>query len=191
MKRLALAGALLLALAVPAVSSGVRHNRISKDGIGPVRLGMDLAAAKKAIRQIRAGTLRSVETTDLHGGLVYREYNYYRGYGIDSYLVGFLGPKGKPKKQHIARIVTFVPADRTARGAHVGTTLRTLYRIYRGSMRCGQTIYLGRPTSYTPCRVGAASKRHIVLLVSNNDTSPSSIGRIILQQPGLGVPVVT
>jgi len=186
---LAASAVFLLALATPATSA-VRHNRIAPSAIGSLRLGMDRQAAKKALRQIRAGTLRSVQDTHVAGGSTYLEYSYYRGYGIDSYTLGFLGPCGKPRALRVARILTFVPADRTARGAHVGTSLAALDRMYGSSMHCGPTIEVGRGTGYMPCRVGAASKRHIVLLLSKNDVSGWTVGRVIVQVPGLKIPIV-
>jgi hypothetical protein len=151
---------------------------------------MDQPTARKALRRVRPGTLRSVQTTPVKGRHVYREYSYYRGYGIDSYLIGFLGARGKPLTLRVARIVTFVPGDRTARGAHVNMSLDALKRLYGGAMHCGTLIEVGRGTGYMPCRVGPVNERHIVLLLSKNDVSGWTVGRIIVQQPGLNIPLV-
>jgi hypothetical protein len=179
---------LLLALAAPTASA-VRHNRISSSAVGPLRLGMDPAAAKKALRSLRPGTLRGVERQDVKGGLVYLEYSYYRGLGDDSYAVGFLGPKGKPRHLRVARLVTFVAGDRTGRGAHVGMSENAVARMY-GAMTCGQTI-IRRVVDYKACRVGAASKQHIVFLFSKYFTDPVlTVNRIAPEQAGLKISIV-
>ncbi len=186
---LATSAVLLLAVAAPAASA-VEHNRLTMSAIGPLRLGMDRAAEKKALRQLRPGSLRGVHDTHVKGGLTYREYSYYRGLGNDSYTVGFLGPRGKPRYLRVARIITFVAADRTSRGAHVGTSLDVLDRMYGSAMHCGQPIYPWPGANFMPCRVGALSKRHIVLLLSSNGASSGwTVSRIIIQVPGLTVPI--
>ncbi len=153
---------------------------------------MNQAAEKKALRQLRPGSFRSFQDTGVKGGLVYREYSYYRGYGIDSYHVGLLGQKGHPRTLHVARITTFVAGDRTARGAHVGLFEDAVRKKYGSAMRCGQIIYgASRVVLYKPCPIGAASKRHIVLLLSRNVTdSVWKVDRIAVQEPGLKVPIV-
>lgn len=193
MKRLlavALAGLLLLA-ALAGASSARRHsNRITSSALGPLKLGMTKAAAMKALKQVRPGTLRSADDTKLGGGRIFRAYSYYHAYGNDTYSVGFLGRHGHPDSFRVARIVTMVHADRTARGAHVGMGLRPIYKAYGRVMRCDQTIYNGTATAYTPCRLSTATKPHIVLLFSisgNND--PWHIARIVVQQPGLKIPI--
>jgi hypothetical protein len=192
MKRLvAVSAVLVVALTAPAASA-VKHNRIAMSAIGPLRLGMDQAAERKALRQLRPGSFRSYDDTDVKGGLVYREYSYYRGYGVDSYHVGFLGQRGHPRSMRVARIVTFVAADRTAVGAHVGMSEDAARRMYRSAMHCGQIIYgASRVVLYKPCPVGAASKQHIVLLMSRNVVdSVWKVDRIAAQKPGLTVPIV-
>jgi hypothetical protein len=180
-----------LALAGAAAPANAPHNRITTSGIGALRLGMGNAAAKRALRQVRAGALRSCEDTRLHGGLLYRQCSYYRGYGEDSYSIGFLGPRRAPKRLRVARIVTFVQRDRTSRGAHVGMGLRPIYKMYGRVMRCDQTIYIGKPIAYTPCRLGAETKPHVVLLFSaSGNDGPWIINRIIVQEPGLRIPVI-
>lgn len=182
--------ALVLVIAAPAVSA-VRRNPISMSAVGPLHLGMNQEAEKKALHKLRPGALRWVHDTHIKGGLTYREYSYYRGYGVDSYAVGFLGPRGKPRLLRVARITTYLPADRTARGAHLGTSLDALARMYGSAMHCGGMI--GNPNrswEYKPCRVGAADKRHIVLLVGY-DLGVShewTVNRIFVEEPGLNVP---
>jgi len=182
---------LFLAFAGAATPANAPHNRITASGIGALRLGMGSAAAKRALRQVRAGSLRSCQDTHLQGGLLYRQCSYYRGYGEDSYYLGFLGPRHHLKQLRVARVVTFIQRDRTARGAHVGMGLRPIYKMYGRVMRCGQLIALGRPIEYTPCRLGAATKPHIVLLFSSSGNyGPWIINRIIVQEPGLRIPVI-
>ncbi len=182
---------LFLALAGAAAPASAPHNRITTSGIGALRLGMGSAAAKRALRQVRAGTLRSCDDRHLPGGLVYRQCSYFRGYGEDSYWVGFLGPRHDSKRLRVARIVTFVPRDRTAAGAHVRMGLRPIYKTYGRVMRCAQTIYIGKPIAYTPCRLGAARKPHIVLLFSSSgNDGPWIINRIVVQEPGLRISII-
>lgn len=184
-----------LALATPAPSKQPGGYAVTAKGIGPLKLGMRLSNAKRALKRMRAGTLRAVHDTRLGGGAVYREFGYYRGLGRDSYTVGYLGSPGHFR---LARIITYVGADKTSRGVHVGTPSRTLHKAYGGQMRCGQTIYTGRAAAYTPCRLGSPQQRHIVLLlsgggqVSGNVTVvyPERVGRIYVQEPRLKVPLV-
>jgi hypothetical protein len=192
MRRLAgVSAALFLALAGAATPANAPQNRVTTSGIGTLKLGMSRAAAAKALRKMRAGTLQTTDDRKLSGGLVFRESTYVRGLGEDSYHVGFLGPRHHPKRLRLARIVTFVRGDRTAKGAHVAMGLRPIYRMYGRTMRCGQAIYTGRPIAYTPCRLGAATKPHIVLLFSaSGNNGPWIINRIIVQQPGLSISVI-
>ena len=188
-RRLALSAVVLFVLAAPAASA-LRHNEITSSAIGPLRLGMNQGAEKTALSQLRPGSLRSVHNTHVKGGLTYREYSYYLGYGEDSYTVGFLGPRGRPRLLRVARIVTYVAADRTARGAHVGTSLEALDRMYGGAMHCGQTIP-SRNREFRPCRVGAVNKRHIVLLIGMTlGHSGWTVDRILVEEPGVKIPIV-
>jgi hypothetical protein len=174
-------------LAAPAASA-VRRNPISMSAVGPLRLGMTQGAEKKALRKLRPGSLRWVHDRHIKGGLTYREYSYYRSNGVDSYAVGFLGPRGKPRLLRVARITTYVPADRTARGAHLGTSLDALNRMYGSAMHCG-TMISQRSWEYKPCRVGPSTKRHIVLLIGF-DLGVShewTVNRIFVEEPGLRV----
>lgn len=191
MRRLAgVSAVLFLALAPAAGTAGAPHNRITATGLGALRLGMSKPAATQALKKIRPGTLRSADDTKLGHGVVFRDYSYFRGLGVDSYQIGFLGRHGDPGSFRVARIVTMVHADRTARGAYVGMRLRPVYKRYGRVMRCGQVIYNGTPTAYTPCWLSARTKPHVVLLFSisgNND--PWHISRIIVQAPGLRIPI--
>jgi hypothetical protein len=192
MRRLAGVSAVLsLALAGTAAPANAPHNRIAKSGIGTLRLGMSQASAATALRRLRAGTLQGTNDTKLTGGFVFREYSYVRGLGEDAYHVGFLGPRHHLKRLRLARIVTFVRGDRTAQGAHVGMGLRPIYKLYGRVMRCDQTIYIGKPIAYTPCRLGAATKPHVVLLFSaSGNYGPWIINRIIVQKLGLRISVI-
>ena len=190
MKRLlAVSVVLLLALAGPAASTKGGF-LVTNDSVGPLKLGMSKTQAQRALKRMHPGALRGCYYTRIKPGVVYRECQWYRPYTGESYYVGYLR-SSNPSRMRVARITTLIHVDHTARGARYGMTDRRLYAMYGRELHCGQPLSFGTPQAWVLCRVGRQAKRHIVfVLILGGQPYRGTVSRIVVQVPGLKVPLI-
>ncbi len=177
------AGASLVAPSAEATrqSEFLRGPIVPGKSIGPLRLGMSEAAARRVLRRLDSGSrlllrLRRGKATE------YVEYTY--PYEYSAYTVGYLG---RPGKRRVAYIATHVDENKTREGIGVSNLETKLRRTYR-QLTCTAFFGPGTPPGGRKEYVlGARSRRHTLFVISAGftngpQTQPSIVGRVVVRE---------
>jgi len=142
--------------ATTAADPVLRGPIVPGTSIGPLKLGMSEAAARRLLRRFRGSRLE----LRLRKGKAseYVEYSYPREYAI--YTVGYLG---RPGARRVAYISVHLDDNKTREGVHVGVLETKLRRSYRG-LRC-ELHADGTPSNWVECILGDRRRRHTVFRI--------------------------
>jgi hypothetical protein len=119
-------------LAVQA--SGLRSARLTEDGLGPVRIGMTVRQASKALGR----PLKPAAEPDED-----ERHCYYVYPDVSDDALGFM-----VSEDRIARVDVYKPGIRTATGVGVGTSEAEVIRRYGGKVRIEPHFYTGPEGHY-------------------------------------------